>query len=73
MEYRHPSSPSLKNSKLFHQQKVLLTIFWDARGVPVNSDDHSSNASTESGRKETRFFCIKARQGHIAVHKLRTP
>ena len=33
----------------------------------------SSNAYAKSGRKETRFFCITTTQGHIAVHKLRTP
>ena len=55
-------------------KQFMLTIFWDARacfarnfwlkdrrwirtGV-VQSYDHSSNASAESGRKETRFFCI---------------
>jgi len=67
----------------------MLTIFWDARGVLymeflakgftviptgiVQPCDHSSNASTESGRKETHFFCITTTQSHIAVHKLRTP
>jgi histone-lysine N-methyltransferase SETMAR len=50
IEYRHPSSPSLRNSKLLHQQNVLLTIFWEARcvlyreflteGSTVNSDRH---------------------------------
>ena len=49
------------------------------KGLTVNSDsycatyDHSSNTSTESGQKETRFFCITTTQGHIAVHKLRMP
>jgi hypothetical protein len=70
-------------------KKVMLTIFWGTsgllymefvtKGLTVNSDsycatyDHSSNTSTESGQKETRFFCITTTQGHIAVHKLRMP
>ena len=52
--------------------------FWlkDRRWIPtgiVQHYDHSSNASAESGQKETRFFWITTTQGHIAVHKLRTP
>jgi len=73
--------PSAKN--------FMLTIFWDARAcfawnfwlkdrrwIPtgiVQPYNHSNNASTKSGPKETRFFCITTTQGHIAVHKLRTP
>ncbi|GFY35042.1 hypothetical protein TNCV_5044171 [Trichonephila clavipes] len=37
----------------------------------VRHCDHSSNASAESDRKETSFFCITAMQDRIAVHKHR--
>jgi len=87
MEYDHPGSPSVKKLKTVPStKKFMLIIFWDTRdllyteyltkGSTVNSDrclqpyDHSCNAPAESGR---RYFCIKTTQGHIAVHKLRTP
>jgi len=88
MECRHPGSPIVKKFKTVPSAKnFMLTIFWVARTcftrnfwlkdrIPtgiVQPYDHSSNASAESGRKETRFFCITTAQGHIAVHKLRTP
>jgi len=34
MEYHHPGSPSVKKYKTVPSaKKVMLTIFWDARGV----------------------------------------
>jgi hypothetical protein len=34
MEYRHPGSPSVKKFRaLPSAKKIMLTIFWDARGV----------------------------------------
>jgi len=82
MEYHQPGSLSVTKFKTVPSaKKVMLAIFWDARGVLymgfltgiVQPYYHSSNASTESGWKETRFFCIRTTQGHIAVHKLRMP
>ena len=90
VEYHHPGSPSVKKFKTVPSaKKVMLTIFWDARGVLtrnfslkdrrwiptgiVQPYGHSSNASAESGREETCFFCITITHGHIAVHKLRLP
>ena len=55
----------IRNFWLKDQRWILTGIV-----LPYN---HSSNASTESGRKETHFFCIMTTQGHIAVHKLRMP
>jgi len=50
----------------------LQDRWWIPKGI-VQPYGHTSNASAESGRKEKRFFCIMTTQGHIAVHKLRTP
>jgi len=34
MEYHHPGSPSVKKFKIVPSaKKLMLTIFWDARGV----------------------------------------
>ena len=84
-----PSVKKLKNVPAGGKKKIMLTIFWDARAcltrnfwlkdrrwIPtgiVQPYDHSSNASAESGRKETRSFYITTTQGQIAVHKLRKP
>ena len=51
----------------------LLKVRWCILTGIVWPYEHSSNASADSGWKETDFFFITTVQGHIAVHKLRTP
>jgi len=73
-----PSAKKVMLTKFRMQGACFTRNFWlkDRRWIPtgiVQSYNHSSTASAESGRKETRFFCITTTQGHIAMHKLRTP
>ena len=57
--------------------EVLYTEFLskDRRRIPtgvVQTYDHSSK-HPQNQAEETSLLCITTTQGHIAVHKLRTP
>jgi len=70
---KNPMTPSFgMQGACFTRNFWLKERRWIPTGV-VQPYDHSGNASAESGRKETHFFCITTNQDHIAVHKLRTP
>ena len=67
MECHHPGSPSLKKSKTVPsaQKKVMLTIFWDARGV-LYAEFLTKGSAVNSDR-----YCATLRSLQQCIRRIR--